>query len=62
MRVSFPEPVPPGNTVTTVLIPWFNPMQSDTYQFEVVVFPDGPNPQGSPAGVATLRIYPYSYW
>ncbi|MFM7268714.1 MAG: DUF2808 domain-containing protein [Cyanobium sp.] len=62
MVVSFPEPVPPGSTITTVLIPWFNPMQSDTYLFQVVAFPSGPNPVGSTVGVGTLRIYQYSNW
>lgn len=62
MEVSFPDPVPPGSTVTTVLIPWFNPMQSDTYLFAVEVFPAGPNPVGSSAGVGTLRIYQFSNW
>lgn len=62
MEVTFPEPVPPGSTITTVLIPWFNPMQSDTYLFQVVAYPSGPNPVGSPVGVGTLRIYQYSYW
>ena len=62
MEVNFPEPVPPGSTITTVLIPWFNPMQSDTYLFQVVAVPAGPNPVASPVGVGTLRIYSYSYW
>jgi hypothetical protein len=62
MVVTFPEPVPPGSTITTVLIPWFNPMQSDSYLFQVVAYPSGPNPVGSPVGVGTLRIYQYSNW
>ena len=62
MQVTFPEPVPPGSTITTVLIPWFNPMQSDTYLFQVEAFPAGPNPVGSPVGVGTLRIYQNTYW
>lgn len=62
MEVRFPEPVPPGSTVTTVLIPWFNPMQSDTYLFQVEAYPAGPNPVASPVGIGTLRIYQYAYW
>lgn len=62
MTVTFPQPVPPGSTITTVLIPWTNPMQSDTYLFQVEAFPAGPNPVGSPVGVGTLRIYQNTYW
>lgn len=62
MTVTFPEPVAPGSTITTVLIPWYNPMQSDTYLFQVEAFPAGPNPVGSPVGVGTLRIYQNTYW
>lgn len=62
MEVTFPEPVPPGSTITTVLIPWFNPMQSDTYLFQVVAYPAGPNPVASPVGIGTLRIYSYTPW
>lgn len=62
MQVTFPEPIPPGSTITTVLIPWFNPMQSDTYLFQVEAFPAGPNPVGSAVGVGTLRIYQNTYW
>jgi hypothetical protein len=62
MTVIFPQPVPPGSTITTVLIPWYNPMQSDTYLFQVEAFPAGPNPVGSPVGVGTLRIYQNTYW
>jgi hypothetical protein len=62
ITVEFPEPVPPGSTVTVKLVPWTNPMQSDTYLFAAEVLPAGPNPQASPAGVATLRIYENTYW
>jgi hypothetical protein len=62
MTLDFPEPVPPGNTVTVSVVPWTNPMQSDTYLFQVVAYPAGPDPQGSPVGVATLRIYENTYW
>ena len=57
ITVDFPEPIPPGETVTVVLRPWTNPMQSDTYMFDVVVWPAGPNPMASPVGLTTLRIY-----
>lgn len=62
MTLEFPEPVPPGSTVTVAVVPWTNPMQSDTYLFQVMAFPAGPDPQGSPVGVATLRIYQNTYW
>jgi hypothetical protein len=62
MTVDFPEPVSPGNTVTVSIIPWTNPMQSDTYLFDVEAFPAGPNPVGSPVGIATLRIYQNTNW
>lgn len=57
ISVSFPEPVPPGETVTVVLRPWTNPQFPDTYLFQVVVWPAGANPVPSPVGTATLRIY-----
>lgn len=57
VSVSFPEPVPPGETITVVLRPWTNPQWPDTYLFQVVVWPAGPNPVASPVGTATLRIY-----
>lgn len=57
IQVVFPEPVPPGETVTVVLRPWTNPQAADTYLFQVVVWPAGPNPVASPVGTATLRIY-----
>ncbi len=57
VNVVFPEPVPPGETITVVLRPWTNPQAPDTYLFQVVVWPAGPNPIASPVGTATLRIY-----
>lgn len=57
LTVTFPQPVPAGETVTVVLRPWSNPTVADTYQFSVVAWPAGPQPQASPVGVATLRIY-----
>lgn len=57
ISVEFPEPVPPGETVTVVLRPWTNPQMADTYLFQVMVWPAGPNPVASPVGTATLRIY-----
>jgi hypothetical protein len=62
MRIDFPEPVEPGSTVTVSVVPWTNPMQSDTYLFSMEVFPAGPNPVASQAGITTLRIYSNSYW
>jgi hypothetical protein len=57
VTVEFPEPVPPGETVTVVLRPWTNPQAADTYLFQVVVWPAGPDPQPSVVGTVTLRIY-----
>lgn len=57
ISVVFPEPVPPGETVTVVLRPWTNPQAADTYLFQVMVWPAGVNPLPSPVGTATLRIY-----
>lgn len=62
MTLEFPEPVPPGSTVTVSVVPWTNPNQSDTYLFQVVAYPAGPDPLGSPVGVGTLRIYENTYW
>lgn len=60
--LTFPEPVPPGSTVTVALKPWYNPSQSDTYMFQVTAFPAGPNPSPTPLGFGTLRIYGWSDW
>lgn len=57
VSVEFPEPVAPGETVTVVLRPWTNPQWADTYLFQVVAWPAGPNPVASPVGIVTLRIY-----
>ena len=62
MTLEFPEPVPPGSTVTVSVVPWTNPMQADTYLFQVVAYPAGPDPQGSPVGIGTLRIYQNTAW
>ena len=56
-EIRFNPPVPPGETLTTVLKPWNNPDQSDTYLFAVTAWPAGPNPTPSSLGTATLRIY-----
>lgn len=55
--LTFPQPVPPGSTVTVMLKPWNNPSMADTYMFEVTAFPAGPNPSPSSLGYGTLRIY-----
>jgi hypothetical protein len=60
--LTFPGPVPPGSTVTVSLRPWYNPSQADTYLFQVVAFPAGPEPVASPVGVGTLRIYQPFDW
>jgi len=56
-EISFPEPVAPGNTVTVVLKPWNNPAMADTYMFQVMAYPSGPDPSPTPLGYGTLRIY-----
>ena len=61
-RVAFRDPVPPGRTVTLVLKPWTNPIQSDVYMFSVMAFPAGPDPVGAMAGYATFPIYPLERW
>lgn len=60
--LTFPEPVPPGATVKVSLRPWYNPSQADTYLFQVVALPAGPDPVASPVGVGTLRIYQPNDW
>lgn len=55
--IRFPEPIPPGDTVTVVLKPWNNPAFSDTYMFQVTAYPAGANPSPAPLGFGTLRIY-----
>jgi hypothetical protein len=57
ITVRFPEPVPPGSTVTVRLKPWTNPMMADTYMFQVTAFPAGDNPTPAQLGFGTLRIY-----
>ena len=57
LDLTFPQPVPPGSTVTVMLKPWNNPSMADTYMFEVTAFPAGPNPSPSSLGYGTLRIY-----
>lgn len=56
-RIVFPQPVPPGATVTLALRPYRNPGQADTYMFQVTAFPAGPDPVASPVGFATMAIY-----
>ena len=60
--VQFPQPVPAGSTLTVVLRPWRNPSTADTYLFEVVAYPAGPNPVASAVGLGTLRIYEALSW
>lgn len=62
LRLRFPKPVPPGTTVTVALRAWRNPLVSDTYLFQVVAWPAGPDPVASPVGVGTLRIYDPVPW
>ncbi len=53
----FRQPIEPASTLTVVLVPWYNPSQADVYQFAVVAYPAGMNPEPSPVGVLNLRIY-----
>jgi len=62
MRVQFPQPVPPGTTLTVRLRPWTNPGAADTYMFQVTAFPSGPDPSPAPLGYGTLRIYMPDRW
>jgi hypothetical protein len=57
MRLDFPQPVPPGSTLTVRLKPWANPVSADTYLFKVTALPAGPDPVPAPLGFGTLRIY-----
>jgi hypothetical protein len=57
ITVRFPQPVAPGSTLTVRLKPWNNPMQADTYMFQVTALPAGSNPTPAPLGFGTLRIY-----
>ena len=61
-KVDFASPVAPGQTVTVVLRPWTNPLQSDTYMFSVLAIPAGPDPVGAMAGFATFPIDPIGRW
>lgn len=56
-EITFPEPVPPGSTLTVVLKPWYNPSMADTYMFAVTAYPSGPDPSPTSLGYGTLRIY-----
>jgi len=56
-RARFPQPPQPGQTITLVLRPWRNPLQSDTYMFAVQAIPAGVNPVPSALGFATMPIY-----
>lgn len=62
VRLTFPQAVAPGTTLTVALRAWRNPWVGDTYLFQVVAWPAGQNPQASPVGVGTLRIYNPVEW
>ncbi len=62
LRLTFPQPVAPGTTLTVALRTWRNPWVGDTYLFQVVAWPAGENPVASPVGVGTLRIYSPVEW
>ncbi|MFZ9713479.1 MAG: DUF2808 domain-containing protein [Vulcanococcus sp.] len=62
MRVQFPQPVQPGQTVTLVLRPPLNPMWADTYMFAVQALPAGPNPVPASLGFATMDILNRTSW
>ncbi len=54
--VRFEKPVAPGEQVTVVLVPDYNPVYADTYLFGVTAYPAGPNPVGQFVGFGTLQI------
>jgi hypothetical protein len=56
-RITFPDPPPPGQTVTVALRPFYNPSTPGIYLFAVTAFPAGPEPVGNPVGVARMPIY-----
>ena len=56
MRVEFPNPPPPGSTLTVVLRPPNNPSLNDLYLFAVEALPAGPNPSAAPLGFARMEI------
>ena len=56
MRVEFPDPPPPGSTLTVVLRPPNNPSLNDLYLFAVEALPAGPNPSATPLGFARMEI------
>ena len=56
MRVEFPDPPPPGSTLTVVLRPPKNPSLNDLYLFAVEALPAGPNPSAAPLGFARMEI------
>jgi hypothetical protein len=62
LQLTFPDPVPPGSTITVALRAWRNPWVADTYLLQVVAWPAGDNPMPAPVGTATLRIYSPVEW
>ena len=56
MRVDFPDPPPPGSTLTVVLRPPNNPSLNDIYLFAVEALPAGANPSAAPLGFARMEI------
>ena len=56
MQVEFPDPPPPGSTLTVVLRPPNNPSLNDLYLFAVEALPAGPNPSATPLGFARMEI------
>ena len=62
LRVSFPDPPKPGQTITLVLRPPLNPMWADTYMFSVQALPAGPNPFPASLGFARMEILNRTSW
>ena len=56
MRVDFPDPPPPGSTLTVVLRPPNNPSLNDIYLFAVEALPAGANPSAASLGFARMEI------
>ena len=56
MRVDFPDPPPPGSTLTVVLRPPNNPSLNDIYLFAVEALPAGPKTSAAPLDIARMEI------
>jgi hypothetical protein len=62
ITVLFDPPIPPGQTFTLGLEPYYNPSTSGVYLFEVTAFPPGEKPRGQFLGFGRLTFYRGSGW